>query len=238
MIKYHGTPIGGNGVEIASFLSGRHALVSFANQQDIAVVAHLCNSFVLDNGAFSFWSSGATPDWDKYLSWVLEWYQHPAFDWWLIPDVIDGTEEDNRRLVQEYGNALPHAVPVYHLHESLDYLDMLLSTFPRVALGSSGEWATPNTKGWWARMTEIFKVACGPDGKPRARLHGLRMLNPKIFTKLPLASADSCNAGRNNGDTDRWEGPYKPMRPSQRAAVIGDRIEYFNSAPAWGAEWK
>jgi hypothetical protein len=53
LIHYHGTPIGGSRDDAARFLIGRHALVSFAHQGDMAVVADACQSFILDNGAFS-----------------------------------------------------------------------------------------------------------------------------------------------------------------------------------------
>ena len=58
------------------------------------------------------------------------------------------------------------------------------------------------------------------------------MLDPAIFTKLPLASADSTNAAVNSGSLDRF-GMYLPPTAAQRAAVIAERIESHNSAPVW-----
>ena len=63
-------------------------------------------------------------------------------------------------------------------------------------------------------------------------LHGLRMLNPAVFSRLSLAGAGSTNAAVNSGSLDRF-GQYLPATAAQRAAVIADRIEAFNSAPAW-----
>ncbi|RYF05666.1 MAG: hypothetical protein EOO40_10135, partial [Deltaproteobacteria bacterium] len=96
-------------------------------------------------------------------------------------------------------------------------LDRLCRQFRTVALGSSGEWATPGSSGWWGRMSEAMNSIC-PDGRPLARLHGLRMLDPAIFSKLPLASADSTNAAVNCGSLDRF-GMYLPPTAAQRAAV-------------------
>jgi hypothetical protein len=75
-------------------------------------------------------------------------------------------------------------------------------------------------------------VACDADGRPKTQLHGLRMLNPEVFRHLPLRSADSANAVVNSGSLDRF-GMYLPPTRSQRAAVIADRIEAFNSASVW-----
>lgn len=234
MIHYHGTPIGGSRQDVARFLMGRHALVPFPRQDDAGIVGEVCQSFVFDNGAFSVWKRGAKLDVPGYKSWVRDWCRHPGFDWALIPDVIEGNETDNDALIadwQDSGLAL-YGVPVWHLHESVDRLVHLGNTWRTVALGSSGQWATPGTKDWWERMTEAMNALCDAAGRPPCRLHGLRMLNPKVFTRLPLASADSTNAGVNcNGK--RWEGPYMPATSWQRAAVIADRVEAHNSLCHW-----
>ena len=70
---------------------------------------------------------------------------------------------------------------------------------------------------------------CVPHIRGDEPLHGLRMLDPEIFTRLPLSSADSTNAAVNCGSLSRF-GMYIPATSSQRAAVIADRIEQHNSA--------
>ncbi|WP_235592044.1 MULTISPECIES: hypothetical protein [Pseudomonas] len=52
MIHYHGTPVDGTRQDGARFLAGRHALVPFPRQDDMGIVAEVCQSFVFDNGAF------------------------------------------------------------------------------------------------------------------------------------------------------------------------------------------
>lgn len=236
MIHYHGTPIGGSRQDAARFLIGRHALVSFYRPDDMPAVLECCQSFVLDNGAFSHWKAGKGGiDFDAYLAWAQRYHRHPAFDWCLIPDVIDGTEEDNAGLVRRWLGLVgdvPKGVPVWHLHESLEYLEWLVDRFEWVALGSSGQWSTPGAPDWWQRMAEAMRVICDDQGRPRCKLHGLRMLDPEVFTRLPLASADSTNAAVNCGSVSRF-GMYPAPTASQRAAVIAERIEAHNSAPVW-----
>jgi len=58
------------------------------------------------------------------------------------------------------------------------------------------------------------------------------MLDPLIFQQIPLSSADSTNAGRNNNQLNRF-GMYPPPTAGQRAATIAARIESYNSAPLW-----
>lgn len=235
MIHYHGTPVGGSKDNVCRFLVGRHALVPFKRPDDLSAVMEFCQSFVLDNSAFSYWRAGeGDVDVPAYHAWVNSFAGLPCLDWCLIPDKIDGNEEQNRDLVTLWlrMGCKVKSVPVWHLHESLEWLEWLVDNFETVALGSSGEWSSPGTFGWWNRMTEAMAVICDAHGRPKCKLHGLRMLDPSIFSRLPLASADSTNAAVNSGSIQRF-GSYVPVSSAQRAAVIADRIEQHNSALVW-----
>jgi hypothetical protein len=101
--------------------------------------------------------------------------------------------------------------------------------WPRVAIGSSGQWATVGDAAWWARMADVMAVICDEDGRPTCKLHGLRMLAPDVFTRLPLASADSTNVARNHArETRRYQ-----LTDSMGAIVIAGRVEASNSAATW-----
>lgn len=237
MIHYHGTPCGATREDVAKFLRGRHALVSFYRPEDLGTAAEVCQSFCLDNGAFSAWKAGKPVQcWDAYMDWAHEWLKHPACDWAIIPDVIDGSEADNDDLISAWCQRWPDVarlgVPVWHLHESLERLESLAYHWDRVALGSSGQWATPGTTGWWRRMGDAMAAVCNDEGQPAAKLHGLRMLDPEVFGRLPLTSADSTNAVRNSSGYKRF-GMYCPPNASTRMAIIAERIESQQSAPVW-----
>jgi hypothetical protein len=230
MIHYHGTPCGGQREQAERFMRGRHMLIPFVRPDDIATAAEVCQSFCLDNGAFTAWKQGIAIDWNLYYEFVEQWHRHPAFDWAIIPDVIDGDEDANDELIEDWPSHLG-GIPVWHMHESLDRLDRLCGWY-RIALGSSGDYATVGNDKWWRRMTEAMEVCCDADGKPRTRLHGLRMLDPAIFTRLPLASADSTNAVRNANLVKRF-GMYPAPNLSTRMITIAERIEAFQSAAIW-----
>lgn len=231
MITYHGGPITPD-VVAASFWKGRHGLISFAHPDQVTIVASAADSFVLDNGAFSMWRVGKKPDWNLYYRWVAEWKQHPGFDWAIIPDVIDGTEQQNDALLSEW----PYptiGVPVWHLHESLERLEILITSFPRVAFGSSGKWANPGTKDWWIRMEEAMKVACDERGRPISKLHGLRMLRRSILARIPFSSADSSTVARNIGIDKNWKGYLQPRNKQVRAFTLGSNLETVDHASVW-----
>lgn len=235
LIHYHGLPITPLSAMLES-MRGRHCMVSFEEPRQVAEAAEVCQSIVLDNGAFSAWRANRVHDFVGYQHWARHWLRHPAVDWCVIPDVIDGTELANDVLLTEWKLPAAVSVPVYHMHESLERLERLIACYPRVALGSSGQYAEPGAGPWWGRMAEVMRVACDADGMPKVKLHGLRMLDPVIFSHLPLSSADSCNVARNIGIDSKWSGTYLPPDKETRAIVLAKRIEAHASAHRWSHE--
>ena len=230
MIHYHGTPISGGKANAAKFLAGRHALVSHHHPDHIAEAAEVCQSFVLDNGAFSHFTKGKPKtEWADYYAWCETWLGYPTCDWALIPDVIGGDAAANDRLLLEWPHGKALGVPVYHMHEPVERLSQLAGEWPRVALGSSGDYWNVGAPIWWERMDEMMRAVCDDQGRPRCRLHGLRMLNWQVFTELPLASADSVNAGMNCQRNGAKEG----VDPFIGALITAARIEAHNSSATW-----
>jgi len=188
MIHYHGTPCGGKRTDAIDFLSGRHALVSWENPEDLAVVMDVCQSFCLDNGAFSRWTSKkpsftsehlvrqadgslAKSDTSLYLDWVRPLLDHPNMDFFLIPDCIGGDVHENNKItimVAQLEDMRAKAVPVFHLDDPIWYLESLIGRFPKgISIGSAGQWSTPGTQAWWKRIEEIMAVICDENGVPR-----------------------------------------------------------------------
>lgn len=224
MIHYHGGPITPESAALKVW-TARHGFVSWAHPSQIHVAAAVCQSFALDNGAFTFWKQEVkAPNWDQFYEWCAEWLTHPGCDWAVIPDVIEGSEEQNDALLLEW----PHGsrgVPVWHLNESVDRLVMLAESWPRVALGSAAEFDVRRPRMCINRLEEVLPSISDHRGRPRVKLHGLRMLNPKITTQVPLSSADSTNVARNVGIDRKWQGTYAPATREARGMVVAERIE-------------
>lgn len=241
MIHYHGGPVWPQSAA-QTLWTRRHAFCSFAHPEQTPLAAEVCQTFALDCGAYTHWKAGkGVVDIEAYAAWVREWSEHPGFDFAIIPDVIDGDEQANDGLIARWLQLDPRmhsGVPVWHLHESLDRLARLIHSarcriYPRVAIGSSGQWSTIGTEDWWRRMDEVRAVACDEIGRPKCKLHGLRMLSPTVFSHVPLASADSCNVALNIGKDVKWSGTYQPLTPSMRALVLAERIEQHAAATTW-----
>lgn len=223
MIHYHGGPITPESAAVRAW-AGRHAFVSWAHPEQLGLAASVCQSFALDNGAFSMWRTGTAVDWDAYYEWADEWLSHPACDWAVIPDVIEGTEEENDQLL----DAWPHGhrgVPVWHLNESVDRLVAIAEQWPRIALGSADEWDVSKPSAAVSRLEDVLPAISDHRGRPKVKLHGLRMLNPAITSRIPLSSGDSTNVARNIGMDGAWTGGYAPRTKEARAMVLVERIE-------------
>jgi hypothetical protein len=229
MIYFYGGPITPASVAF-KVLAGRHAFVSYADYRQVGLVAKVCQSFALDNGAFSLWRAKLPTDWPGFYRWVGDWRRHPGFDFAVVPDVIEGSEEDNDALANEWPFPRHEAGVVWHTNESIDRLVRLAHEWPRVCIGSSGEHDVSRPAAFLAHTKAALAAICDAEGRPVCKLHGLRMLNPKIFSELPLASADSTNVARNIGIDSAWRGTYIPKSKELRAAILIERTEVVNGA--------
>jgi len=238
MIHYHGVPLSG-GLQTEIAMSGKHGFVSYAHSSSVGLVAEICQSFALDNGAFSVWKTGKSFDMQGFANFIEEWHTHPNFDWYCMPDVIDGSDEDNTKIRAAWFNTVSSdvyrkGVPVWHLNESLDTLSYLCKAYSRVAFGSAGEYSQIGSRKWWDRMSEAMDIVCDEQGRPKVKLHGLRMLDPTIFSHFPFSSADSTNVGRSCGMDTKWVGPYTTgLNTRTKAIILMERIEAHASASRW-----
>lgn len=236
MKHFHGTPYGGTRDQVCKFAVGRFLLVPFANQDDLPVAAEVSRGFALDNSAFTIWKQGGKLDFQGVMDWYSEWSMHPRCDLLIIPDDIEGNEADNDSLLSKFvnkanKNMMDVAAPVWHLHESLERLDRLVQ-WKYLCLGSSGDYSSPGSKKWTDRMAEAMDVICDDRGRPKTKLHGLRMLAPDIVRRYPFFSADSTNVVQCSSLLGRF-GMYKPPTRVQCSEVIASRIEAAQSPSVW-----
>ena len=102
MIHYHGLPITPDTVAVRAVDAG-HAFVSFAHSGQLGIAAAACQSFAIDNGAFSAWKAGRpVTDWSSFYEWAGQCKRIPSCDFAVIPDVIDGSENENDSLLTEW----------------------------------------------------------------------------------------------------------------------------------------
>lgn len=232
MIHYHGGPITPEVCALRAW-KGRHACVSFANQEQINLASEITQSWFVDNGAFTFWKkeNEMSRDWSDYYEFCEKWKNHPRLDFMAIPDVIDGGQEANDKLLKEWPHGKDKGVPVWHMNESDDRFIRLCNEYPRVAIGSCGEYDVSRPRKAVEKLKDVIRHVVDKNGYPICKLHGMRMLNQSVFKHIPLSSADSTNVARNIGIDKNWsKGNYQPASKQTRAYVMVERIESVNSA--------
>jgi hypothetical protein len=223
MVHFHGTPITPR--ETLHKLAGRHFCVSYAAPGDLLWCVDHAQSIMLDSGAFSAWTRGHVVDWDAYMDWCEPILDSPCH-WAVIPDVIDGDEEANDRLlVQWFKRRLPRGAPVWHMHESIDRLKRLCHGYDRVCIGSSAQYRTPGTDSWCRRMDEAWN-AIAPNGVAPAWVHMLRAAKEAITGPWPFASCDSTNLARNHAGNNQG-------RPRRDVVAMAHEIDSRQAPIHW-----
>lgn len=217
MIHYHGTPISPRAQLMR--MAGRHFCVSFARDQDLKTCLSIGQSVMFDNGAFSAYTRGEPLDVKAYYAW-LELVLVPPH-WAVVPDVIDGDMEAQHAMRSSWPWQVlgyENAAAVFHLHEPLIHLFFLCNAYPKVCLGSSGEYWQIGTERWIHRMDEICNALVKHFGR-MPWLHGLRMLG-QVDGGWPFASADSSNVAQNfkrdTGCAECKAAPIDRMQPSSQ----------------------
>lgn len=134
MLKYHGTPITPKAQ--LDRMQGRNFCVSYARPDNLSHCLRIGQSVMFDNGAFSVKTRGEVFDLHGLYEWLDPILAHPH--WAVLPDVIDGSVEEQRAMVATWPHRKEFGVPVWHLGLPLSYLIELCDQWGKVCLGSAG----------------------------------------------------------------------------------------------------
>lgn len=178
-------------------MAGKHFCVSFAAPNDADICQRIGQSVMWDNGAFSLHTKNKAVNWTLFYRWLEPRIGHP--NWAVIPDVIDGTPEQNEELVKQWPFRRTLSAPVWHMAEPLDVLQGFADRFGRVCFGSSGLYWQVGSPEWSRRADEAFNALARNGALP-----WVHMLRGMAVTgkRWPFASVDSVNVARNFKDTD------------------------------------
>ena len=219
MIHYHGTPI--SPMKAIETMGGKHFCVSYARPDDLKRCLRIGQSLMLDNGAFSAKTKGLPFDRDGFYAWVEPLLAHPH--WGVVPDVIDGSEDEQREMVKSWPFRKEMGIPVWHLGLSISYLIELCDAWGRVCFGSAGEFWQIGTSKWCHRMDEAFNALVNTYGRQIPWVHGMRMLG-QASGPWPLASADSTNVALHHAEH------------LECAGCMAKRIDSTNPPTKWNVQ--
>jgi hypothetical protein len=202
-------------------MGGKHFCVSYARPDDLKRCLRIGQSLMLDNGAFSAKTRGLPFDRDGFYGWVEPLLAHPH--WGVVPDVIDGSEDEQREMVKSWPFRKEMGIPVWHLGLSISYLIELCDAWGRVCFGSAGEFWQIGTSKWCHRMDEAFNALVNTYGRQIPWVHGMRMLG-QASGPWPLASADSTNVALHHAEH------------LECAGCMAKRIDSTNPPTKWNVQ--
>ncbi len=223
----HGTPI--TPAALLEQLAGESFCVSHADPRQLERCIELQDPdgmLLLDNGAFSHWRAGKGQiDRVKFFDWANDAQRACPVAVAVIPDVIEGSEEQNWMeaaiAVRDLSEFPERLMFCWHMNESLDQLKRAALLFNFVAIGSCAEYdVQKNRKAYLARLREVSAVLdyveffCGR--RPWVHLmRGLAVLPQAIR----FDSADSTNIARNHCRTKGQPGHVAAMAKKIKATV-------------------
>jgi hypothetical protein len=214
-MHYHGTPI--TPTPLLYEIAGRCFCVSHAQPQQVRVIHEIGQSVLLDNGAFSAWIAGRPTDWPTYYAWSDLWLIYRT-TWAIIPDVIDGPEDQQDVLISQW----PHGdrgAPVWHMNEDIGRLLRLLERWPRVCIGSTAQYRVVMSESWQRRMDAIWDSIAAVFGKT-PWVHMLRGMQC-AGEHWPFSSLDSTDIARNHN------------RPQNTTRKMAERWDALQCPATW-----
>ena len=219
MIHYHGTPITPRSA--LQKLAGKNFCVSYAHPADADWCAAHGQSVMWDNGAFTLRNKGGL-DPVAFAKWVEPRLGHPH--WAVVPDVINGTIEDQRAISADWPHPKELSAPVWHMHLDIEWLLELADKWPRICFGSSSQYWQVGSERWARRADLAFNELERRGLRPWVHmLRGLALCGDQ----WPFASADSTNVALNfKGSKSRGTPSICPERMARRIDAVQSPIHW------------
>lgn len=229
--KFHGLPITPKAQ--LERLEGRRFCVSHARPDQVKAAHLLGVEVLLDNGAFSAFTKGHTPNWTKFYAWCAKWFAEMEGTLAIIPDEIAAGSQYQDALITEWPFA-HRGIPVWHMDEPIGRLLDLVNVWPVVAIGSSGDYWKLLAPDWVARMDATFDAIVATYGSI-PELHMLRGLAACRYD-YPFRRADSTDIAKNHHRpqndvvrmADRWDAMDCPTgwQPMKARPPLSERRRY------------
>lgn len=175
---------------------------------------------MLDSGAYSVHTRGATIDLDDYIAFCSS---HPEVSYYVALDVMPGTAQ-NRSLTteqidescaqsvknyREMIQTLPieKVIPVFHYGEDWSWLEMYIDMgCPYIGISLGGRTSGPLYQDW---LGEVKKYVLDSEGKPIVKTHGFGLTSFPVMKFMPWHSVDSASWVRNASYGSIWIPKFK-----------------------------
>lgn len=150
-------------------------------------MVHRSKMFLLDSGAFTFFSSGKKIDWDEYIEKYANFIKEHDVSYFFELDIdsLIGYEsvKQYRKKLERLTNR--QCIPVWHKSRGIEEWKRMCSEYPYVEIGGiASKEIKPNQ---YVAFPSMINYA----HKCRARVHGLGFTNVNKFDEIQFDSVDS-----------------------------------------------
>lgn len=201
---------------------GTNILQSFyyCNEFTEKVIIPQFKSFMLDSGAFTFFSSGGVADWDAYIKKYADFINRNNVKLFFELDIdsLIGYEKVlyyRKKLEDMTGKA---CIPVWHKSRGKDEFLKMCETYSYVAIG--GIVSKEIVQKEYPIFTYLIKEA----HKRNAKIHGLGFTNLKGLTKYRFDSVDSTSwvSGNRFGSIYTFNGKTMVKHDKKQGQRLAD----------------
>ena len=218
--------------DIPSDVRKLNILESFYYEDDLitSLIPHLQN-FMLDSGAFTFFTQGKHVDWDVYVTRYIDYIKTNNVKLFFELDIdaligYDRVLAIRKRLIKEVGRP---PIPVWHKRLGKDEFLRMCAEFPYVAIGGivSKEIKPPEYKyfPWFIREAH----------KRGAKIHGLGFTNLEGLKKYHFDSVDSSGwtSGNRFGSVYKFDGRTLRKFSKPEGTRVKARETAINNFTEW-----
>ncbi len=192
--------------ENIDLFKGTNILQSFYYCNDFTekVIIPKCKRFLLDSGAFTFFSSGSNVDWEDYIKRYAAFINRNKIELFFELDIdkIIGYEKVlyYRKMLERLTGK--KCIPVWHKYRGLDEFKKICKEYDYVAIG--GIVSKEITPKEYKYFPQLIKIA----HENGAKIHGLGFTNLKGITQYHFDSVDSTSwvSGNRFGSVYKFNG--------------------------------
>ena len=192
----------------------------------------LFKDFLLDSGAFTFFSSGKTVNWEEYVDRYTDFINRNKINHFFELDIdklvgYDKVLQLRKRLETKTGK---QCIPVWHKFRGKENFLSMCDEYPYVAVGGIV------SKEIQSNEYPIFKYLINEAHKRGAKIHGLGFTNLEGMVKYHFDSVDSTSwtTGNRFGSIYRFNG--KTMEKYQKKEgqrLVNSREVALNNFIEW-----
>ena len=143
--------------------------------------------FLLDSGAFTFFSSGKKIDWDDYIERYSDFIVRQKVKYFFELDIDKLIGYDRVKALREKLERATdrQCIPVWHKSRGIDEFRRMCDEYPYIAIGGIASKEIKPKE--FAAFPEMIKEA----HKRGTQVHGLGFTNVNLFDKIKFDSVDS-----------------------------------------------